>query len=99
MKESEEEIQHRLSQQSLSLIVQACPGMKSIGTCRHQNTFWTEGGHCFGIRNILGCIRDYTGLIRAFLEEEQKVVERSWRFREEDVLENEGIKMASYNCE
>lgn len=67
MKESEEEIQHRLSQQSLSLIVQACPGMKSIGTCRHQNTFWTEGGHCFGIRNILGCMRlhrTYKGVSR-----------------------------------
>lgn len=96
MKDSGEGILHRLSQKNLSLTVQACPGIKFIETSGHQNTFWTEGEHCLGIQNILGCIRDCTGLIMECLEKELKEVERSWWFREEDVLENEGIKMASY---
>lgn len=96
MRDSGEGILHRLSQKNLSLTVQACPGIKFIETSGHQNTFWTEGEHCLGIQNILGCTRGCTGLIMECLEKELKEVERSWWFREEDVLENEGIKMASY---
>lgn len=48
MKESVEGILHRQSQQSFSLILLACPGMKSIETSGHQNTFWTEGGTVLG---------------------------------------------------